>query len=61
MVGKGQPPKKPEDVKKHLSIMVSENERKAIDNAREKTGEKLGQFIRDAAIQKAERINNQEK
>lgn len=61
MVGKGQPSKKTEDVKKHLSIMVSENERKAIDNAREKTGEKLGQFIRDAAIQKAERINNQEK
>ena len=59
MVGKGQPPKKPEDKRKTLSIMFSSNEKKQIDDAREKTGEKLGQFIREASLKKAEKINNQ--
>jgi len=58
MAGKGQPPKKPDDLKKHYSFMLSKKEREKIDSAREQTGERIGQFIRNAAIEKAERLNN---
>lgn len=57
MVGKGQPPKDPDDVKKHYSVMLSKREREGIDKAREKTGERIGEFIRTAAIEKADKIN----
>ena len=56
MVGKGQPPKKPEDRKKLVGVMLSPNERKQIDTAREKTNERIGEFIRSAALEKAKRI-----
>ena len=61
MVGKGQPPKKPEDLKINRSIMFSKKERDQIEEARKKTEEKFGQFVRTAALEKAEKINKQEK
>ena len=59
MVGKGQPPKKPEDKRKFTSVMISPNERFEIDTAREKTNEKIGEFIRNAAVEKARKINEE--
>jgi len=59
LVGKGQPPKKPEDVKKQSSIFFSPKEREAIENARVKTGERFGQFVRNAANEKAEKLNKE--
>ena len=58
MVGKGQPPKKPEDKRKRLEIGLSEIERAKIENARdmESPGTKTGTFIRNAALEKAEKI-----
>lgn len=60
MVGKGQPKKNPEDKRKNLSTMFSPKEKGKIDAARERTGEKLGAFIRDASLKKANEINNRE-
>lgn len=60
MVGKGQPPKKPEDRRKDTTILISQKERKEIDEAREKTGEKFVPFVRTAALEKARKINNRE-
>jgi len=57
LVGRGQPPKKPEDIKKNSSIMFSSKEREAIEEAREETGERFGQFVRNAANEKATKIN----
>lgn len=58
MVGKGQPPKNPEDKKKKNTILFSPKEREKIEEARKETGERFGQFVRNAAIEKAENIIN---
>lgn len=60
MVGKGQPPKKPEDKKQKTTVYFSPKEREAIDRARKKTDERLGQFVRNAANEKAEKLNSEE-
>ena len=60
MVGKGQPPKKPEDKKTRTTILFSPKEREEIEKAREKTDERFGQFVRNAANEKAEKLNSEE-
>lgn len=59
MVGKGQPPKKPEEKKKPTTVFFSSKEREAIDQAREKVKERFGQFVRNAANEKAEKLNSE--
>jgi len=59
MAGKGQPPKKPEEKRKNTNILLSANERAEIDSAREKTGEKIVPFIRNAALEKSRKINEE--
>ncbi len=59
MVGKGQPPKKPEEKRKQTGIFFSPKEREAIDQAREKVKERFGQFVRNAANEKAEKLNSE--
>lgn len=59
MVGKGQPPKKPEVKKKPTTVFFSPKEREAIDQAREKVNERFGQFVRNAANEKAEKLNSE--
>lgn len=57
MVGKGQPPKKPEDIKQNATVMFSASERQKIDDARETVNERFGQFVRRSAVERAEKIN----
>ena len=59
LVGKGQPPKKPEEKKKQCSVFFSPKEREAIDKARQKVNQRFGQFVRNAANEKAEKLNQE--
>lgn len=59
MVGKGQPPKKTEDKKTRTTILFSPKEREAIDKARQKVNQRFGQFVRNAANEKAEQLNQE--
>ena len=53
MVGKGQPPKPPEDVKKRLDIYISQNDKDAIEQARkiESPGKRFRAYVREAAME----------
>lgn len=56
MVGKGQPPKKPEELRKNTQIRFSQKEMETIEAGRkaENTTEKFSTYVRNAAIQRAE-------
>lgn len=59
LVGKGQPPKKPEEKRKQTAVFFSPKEREAIDKARKKVNQRFGQFVRNAANEKAEKLNQE--
>lgn len=63
MVGRGQPPKKPEDLRKAFDVRISQKEREVIERGRDigAPGQSTSAFIREAALEKSERILNQEK
>ena len=56
MVGKGQPPKKPEDVRKNTQIRFSQTECEKIESGikAEETKEKFSTYVRNAALRRAE-------
>ncbi|MDO4584705.1 MAG: DUF1778 domain-containing protein [Planctomycetia bacterium] len=56
MVGKGQPPKKPEDRRYPIQIRFSRLEKAKIEKARIKKGKKFSAFVRDAALDEAENV-----
>ena len=58
MVGKGQPPKAPEDKKKDFMIYVSDKQRETIEEARqiEAPEKRFGAYLRDSAVTHAERV-----
>ena len=57
MVGKGQPPKKQEEKRKHYSFRIYENEMKQIEEGRaiESPEKGTSAYIRDAALEKAKK------
>lgn len=58
MVGKGQPPKAPEDKRKNFPVGLSPKERETLETARDtEAPEKgLGSYVRDVALDHAENI-----
>ena len=60
MVGKGQPKKDPAEVKKEYNIYLSQNQRETIEEARkiEAPETRFGAYIRDCAVNHAERVLN---
>ena len=60
MVGKGQPPKNPDDKKKPYDVFLSQNQLKQIEQAKaiEAPEKRLGAYIRDAAMEHVERVLN---
>lgn len=64
MVGKGQPPKAPEEKKGRTVIYVSEKQKEIIEQAREieAPDKRYGAYLRDSAIAHSEQIiKNNEK
>ena len=61
MVGKGQPPKAPEDKKEEFNIYLSQKQKEKIEQARriESPEKRFGAYIRDTAVEHAETIVNQ--
>lgn len=60
MVGKGQPPKAPEDKKTRLEIFLSQTQRQEIEQARaiEAPEKRFGAYVRDAAMEHVEHVLN---
>lgn len=60
MVGKGQPPKPPEDVKTRLDIYLSQNQRQVIEEARqiEAPEKRFRAYVREAVLSHAEHVLN---
>ncbi len=58
MVGKGQPPKDPEDKRIKTTIGLSPKERAKIDEAKEQEApdKGLGQYIRDVTLNHADNV-----
>ena len=58
MVGKGQPPKDPADVKKPYDVFLSQKQIDKIEQAKaiEAPEKRLGAYIRDAAMQHVEKV-----
>lgn len=63
MVGKGQPPKAPEEKKERTVIYVSEMQKEIIEKAREIEApeKRYGAYLRDSAIAHAEDVINNNK
>ena len=63
MVGKGQPPKAPEDKRTKQEIFLSQKERELIEEAREIEApeKRFGAYARDAAVNHAEEVINNNK
>lgn len=60
MVGKGQPPKAPEDKRKKQDVLLSQRERATIDAARqiEAPEKPFGKYVREAALAHAQTVLN---
>lgn len=58
MVGKGQPPKAPEDKRKKQDVSLSQKERETLIKARdiEAPEKRFGTYVREAAIAHAEKV-----
>ena len=58
MVGKGQPPKAPEDKKAEFNIYLSQKQREILEQANEIEApeKRFGAYVRDAAIAHAEEV-----
>lgn len=58
MVGRGQPPKKPEDKREQITLRISQNERKLLEEGRDLADptKGLATFIRESAIEKAVKL-----
>ena len=63
MVGKGQPPKAPEDTRTKQEIFLSQKERELIEEARdiEAPGKRLGAYVRDAAMEHVKKVIDENK
>ena len=63
MVGKGQPPKAPEEIKKNFTLYISDEQKAVIEEAREieATEKRFGAYLRDAAVKHAEDVINNNK
>lgn len=61
MVGKGQPPKKPEDRRDISGIRFSPKEREKIEEACKIRNRKFSAFVRESAIEKAEQVIEESK
>ena len=63
MVGKGQPPKAPEDKRTEQKVWLSEKEREAIEEARkiEAPEKRFGAYLRDSAVEHAQEIIDKNK
>lgn len=57
MVGKGQPPKKPEDKRTLQGIWISPTEKEKIDQARNIKKQSFSKFVRESALKEAENVN----
>lgn len=59
MVGKGQPPKDPEDKRQKVTVNLSPKEREAIEQARDKENPdaRLGKYIRDVTLKHVNKTN----
>ena len=57
MAKRGQPPKEPEDKRKSMKLMFSPKEKELIAQgmAAEETDEKFSTYVRNAALQRAEK------
>ncbi|MBQ2819983.1 MAG: hypothetical protein IJF17_00160 [Thermoguttaceae bacterium] len=57
MAKRGQPPKEPEDKRKSMKLMFSPKEKELIElgMAAEETDEKFSTYVRNAALQRAEK------
>ena len=62
MVGKGQPPKNPEDKRTKQDVFLSEKEREEIESARKKESpeKRFGAYVRDSALDHVREINQGE-
>lgn len=58
MVGKGQPPKAPEDKRKKQDVLLSPRERETIEEAREieSPETRFGAYVREAALSHAKQV-----
>ena len=58
MVGKGQPPKKPEDKRRDRAIKFSPKEESLVNAAREKEApeKKFGTYVRDITVEHAKNV-----
>lgn len=63
MVGKGQPPKAPEDKRKYPTIGFSQKEREIVEEARDiEAPEKgFGTYVREAALAHAQEVIDKSK
>lgn len=65
MVGKGQPPKAPEDKRKKQDVLLSPKERETLNEAREieSPDVRFGAYVREAALSHAREVieNNDKK
>ena len=57
MAKRGQPPKEPEDKRKSMKLLFSPKEKELIElgMAAEETDEKFSTYVRNAALQRAEK------
>lgn len=61
---RGQPPKPPEDRRENtVSVYLSSSEKEAVETARDKESpdRRIGAYIRDLAIDHAEKVNRKKK
>lgn len=58
MVGKGQPPKAPEDKRTEQKVWLSEKERETIEEARkiEAPKKRFGAYVRDSAMEHVKEV-----
>ncbi|MBQ6616322.1 MAG: hypothetical protein IJH67_08130 [Thermoguttaceae bacterium] len=63
MVGKGQPPKAPEDKRTEQKVWLSENERELVEQAREIEApeKRFGAYVRDAALEHVKKVIDESK
>lgn len=63
MVGKGQPPKAPEDKRKKQDVLLSPKERETLNEAREIEApeKRFGAYVREAALTHAREIIDENK
>ena len=56
MVGKGQPPKKPEDKRTLQGVWMSPTEKEKIEKARIVKKQSFSKFVRESALKEADEI-----